>query len=91
MSALRPLDGIDLKPQAMPPRKTRILAPSGVEVDDTGGYSPQCACSLRIVDPVNLHIYYVPLTPQVVTQLRSKLAQHDPMTKPVPTNEDTTK
>lgn len=50
----------------LPPKETRILAPSLVDVENTGGYSTNCVCSLRITDTVNLTLYYVPCTAQMV-------------------------
>lgn len=89
MSALgmggRVLDGS----AGLPPKEQRILAPSYVDVDDTGGYSTQCVCTLRVVDVVNLTAYYVPMTPQMVTTLRRKLAQHDTTNTTTDTTEDT--
>lgn len=68
-------DGAHLlhKPMPVPPRKQRILAPSLVKVIDANMGSEQCVCSLRITDPVNLAIYYVPMTRQMVEQLQDEL------------------
>lgn len=69
MSALPGLGGKILDGHGVPPKEQRILAPSMVDVDASGGYSRQCVCSLRITDPINLTIYYVPMTQQMVDNL----------------------
>lgn len=69
VSALRGAGGRLLDTHGVPPRKQRILAPSMVDVEDTGGYSRQCIVSLRITDPINLTIYYVPMTRQMVDKM----------------------
>jgi hypothetical protein len=72
----------------IPPKEQRILAPSTVDVEHNGGYSTQCVCTLRVTDVVNLAVYYVPLTPGMVTQLRTALAQHDSTAQPTTTEQD---
>ena len=64
--------------RSVPPKEQRIIAPSTVTVLHDGGYAPRCVCTLAVTDPVNLTIYYVPCTPQMVTAIRADLAQHDP-------------
>jgi hypothetical protein len=59
--------------QGVPPRKQRVLAPSAVQVIESNMNSSVCVCSLMITDPVNLAIYYVPMTIQMVEQLRDSL------------------
>lgn len=70
----RMLDGT----HALPPKEQRILAPSVLHVVDTDMGATQCACTLRITDPVNLVLYYVPMTGPMVTALRKELSAFDP-------------
>ncbi len=88
MSLMDARGGLDLSRAQVPPKEQRILAPSSVDILDTGGYSPMCVATLMVTDPVNLAIYFVPLTTQMVTLLRDKLAQHDPSTQPVSSEGD---
>jgi hypothetical protein len=61
------------RPQAVPPREQRILAPSLVGAVESNMGVTQCACSLRVTDVVNLVIYYVPMTREMAVQLIAEL------------------
>ena len=74
MDSARLLD----RPQGVPPKEQRILAPSLVAVNPCNMGSAACECSLQITDPINLAVYYVPCTPQMVEQIRADLAHYDP-------------
>lgn len=78
MSAFDLATARDLQQRGVPPKEQRIIAPSTVNVLHDGGYSHNAVCTLAIVDPINLTIYYVPCTPQMATVIREGLAQHDP-------------
>lgn len=78
MSAFDLATARDLTRHGVPPKEQRIIAPSTVNVLHEGGYSHNAVCTLAIVDPINLTIYYVPCTPDMVTHIRAGLAQHDP-------------
>jgi len=70
----RLLDG----PQALPPKEQRIIAPGDVRVIPAGMGAPQCPCSLAVIDQINLIVYYLPMTPQMVTRLIDALDEYDP-------------
>lgn len=64
---------------SVPPRKQRILAPSLVSVTDSDMGARQCTCALTITDVVNLAVYHVPMTVEMVRSLaRQLLDRQDP-------------
>jgi hypothetical protein len=73
MSVLPPGGHMLERPQALPPREQRILAPSLVSVVDSDMGATQCVCALAITDVVNLTIYYVPMTRQMMDDLSERL------------------
>ena len=67
-------------PQFVPPKEQRILAPSTVDAVSGGMGHDKCPMALRITDIVNLCVYFVPLTGEMVTTLREALEPYDPQT-----------
>lgn len=72
----------------LPPKEQRILAPSTVAVTDSNMGAKQCACALTVTDVVNLTIYHVPMTRDMVRRLRDDLWHYDPSNTTTPEGED---
>jgi hypothetical protein len=80
MSVIPPGGRVLGSPQFVPPKKQRILAPSTIEAVSGGMGHDKCPCALRITDIVNLTVYFVPMTGEMVTALREALEPYDPQT-----------
>jgi hypothetical protein len=61
--------------RAVLPRSQRILAPSTVDVIDSDMGGPHCIGALKVIDVVNLDVYYVPMTIEMVEHTRDRLEE----------------
>lgn len=78
VSGLDSLGGLDLSRRGVVPQDQRIVAPSQVNVLAGSFGSPTGVCALQLIDLVKLHVYWVPMTPKMVSDLVRELIKYEP-------------